>query len=122
MAVPVTVSGDVPADSGGAAGGAPAPQGAVRPQTATRTAPRVRIACVSRSYGVMCSIAKATRASIRVVGRKQRATASGRGTVRVRLQGKVRRSARIEVRYTADNKNGRAVVRLGKTVRVSATR
>ena len=83
---------------------------------------------MSRRYGVMCRSRRGRRraggdeATIRVVGRKQRATASGRGTVRVRLKGKVRRSARVEVRYTADNKNGRAVVRLGKTVRVGAKR
>ena len=92
-------------------------------------APAIRIACVTRRSGVMCTISTrpkagrlATKATIRVIGRKRRAVASGRGSVRVLLKGKVRRGARIEVRYTAGKTKGRAVVRLGKTVTVDAKR
>ena len=112
-----------PADTQGSAGttgqAGVAPQGTVRALSTPGKAPAIRIACVRRSYGIMCTISRATRASIRVVGRKHRASASGRGTVRVRLKGKVRRSARVEVRYTAGKTKGRAVVRLGKTVRIA---
>ena len=109
---------------------APAPQAA--PTTPAgggiqaAAAPRLRVACVIRSYGVLCTLKAsrlATKATIRVVGRKQRATASGRGTVHVRLKGKkVKRTARVEVRYTAGTATGKTVVRLGRTVTVDTKR
>ena len=64
----------------------------------------------------------ATKATIRVVGHKARAVANGRGTVSVRLKGKVRRGARVELRYTAGTTKGKAIVRIGKAVTVNVRR
>ena len=118
--------------SGGAADRAQARRlrrAAVRPRApAGATAPAIRIACVSRRTGSCARSRPAegepdgAKATIRVIGRKRRAVASGRGSVRVRLKGKVRRGARVEVRYTAGKTKGRAVVRLGKAVTVGAKR
>jgi Zinc carboxypeptidase/Bacterial Ig domain len=133
---PEAPKGEAPV-SGGEPG--PAPQGDAGPprsggeQRAAgnggAAAPAIRIACATRRSGIMCTISTkpkasrlATKATIRVVGRKARAAASGRGTVRVQLKGKVRRGARVEVRYTAGKAKGRAVVRLGKAVTVAAKR
>jgi hypothetical protein len=62
------------------------------------------------------------KATIKVVGSKGRATARDRGRVRVLLdpRARVRRNARIEVRYASGRVQGRAVVRLGRTVMVRA--
>jgi hypothetical protein len=118
--------------SGGDPAPAPAPQGAA-PQGGVRGAAgcttAFRIACLTRRGGILCTISTrpkarrlSTKATIRVVGRKARAVASGRGTVNVRLKGKVRRGARVEVRYTAGGAKGKAVVKLGKAVTVNVKR
>ena len=58
------------------------------------------------------------KASIKLVGSKGRASARDRGKVRVRLntRSRVKRGARVEVRYVSGNVRGRTIVRLGRTV------
>jgi hypothetical protein len=60
-----------------------------------------------------------SRASIRVAGTRSRAVKRGRGAIRVRVKTakRVRRSARVVVRYRSGKATGRAVVRLGKRVK-----
>ena len=62
------------------------------------------------------------KATIRVVGSKGRATARGLGKARVRLdtRSRIRRGARVEVRYASGRVQGRTVVRLGRTATVKA--
>ena len=64
------------------------------------------------------------KASIRVAGTSKRASVRGRGRLKVRLRTRsgIRRSARVVVRYESGRSTGRAVVRLGKAVKVKTAR
>jgi hypothetical protein len=107
------------------------PRGPAGPQGPAGEVPTIRVSCrLEKQKEIVCVVStdddarRTAKASIRVVGSKQRATARGRGRVRVRLntRSRVRRSARVEVRYVSAKTTGRAVVRLGKAVRVQASR
>jgi hypothetical protein len=67
---------------------------------------------------------RSARVSIRLAGSKKSARARGGKTVRVGLKSRarVRRSAKVIVRYRLGGTTVRAVVRLGKTVTVSPKR
>jgi hypothetical protein len=62
--------------------------------------------------------------SVRQAGVRKSATRSGRGKVTVRLKAakRLRGKERVVVRYRSRSMTGRIVLRLGKTVRVSAER
>jgi hypothetical protein len=89
---------------------------------------KITVTCrLTRSRDVVCVVRRDdarrwVKATIKVVGSKGRATARDRGRVRVRLntRSRVRRNARVAVRYSSGQVQGRAVVRLGRTVRLSA--
>ena len=64
-----------------------------------------------------------TKATARIVGSKAKAkTVSGKGKVKVRLKGKVKRNAKVEVRYTIGKSKGKTVVPLGKAVKVTTAK
>jgi hypothetical protein len=88
----------------------------------------IEIACrLTKNRDVVCVVRRDdarrwVKATIRVIGSKGRATARGRGKVRVRLdtRSRLRRGARVEVRYASGRVQGRTVVRLGRTAKVNA--
>ena len=47
---------------------------------------------------------------------------SGKGKVKVSLKGKVKRNAKVEVRYTIGKSTGKTVVPLGKAVKITAAK
>ena len=87
----------------------------------------IKITCkLTKKKDVVCVVRRDDRrwvkATIRVVGSKGRATARGLGSARVRLdtRSRIRRGARVEVRYASGRVQGRTVVRLGRTATVKA--
>jgi hypothetical protein len=106
------------------------PIGPVGPQGPPGEVPTMIVSCVKQKKNILCTVktsgvAKSRgKATVRLAGTRKRATARGRGRLRVRLatRKRVRRSARVVVRYTSRRVAGRAVVRLGRTAKVKATR
>ena len=87
----------------------------------------IHISCkLTKKKDVVCVVRRDddrwVKATIRVVGSKGRATARDRGKVRVRLDKRapIRRRARVAVRYTGGGVQGRAVIRLGRTLTINA--
>jgi hypothetical protein len=91
--------------------------------------PSFTVSCEKgKANTIICEViptatAKAT-VSVRQAGVRKTAKRSGRGKVTVRLKtGKrLRGKERVVVRYRSKSMQGRVVLRLGKTVRVSAKR
>ena len=65
---------------------------------------------------------KLTKATARLVCSKTTSKASGRGKVKVKLTGKVKRTSKVEVTYTQGKYKGKTVVPLGKAIKVTAKR
>ena len=91
--------------------------------------PRIRVRCrlISRRE-IRCTVrsrpAADARAAIRPVGSKARASERGRGTIRlaVRTRRKLSQRPRVVVSYRSATATARAVVRTGKTARITARR
>jgi hypothetical protein len=111
--------------------GLPGLQGPAGPQGPAGEVPTISFSCTVEKKLVTCVVAPTgaakrakAKATIRLVGHRSLAKASGRGRMHLRLKARtrVRRSARVELRYVSRQFKGRAVVRLGKAVMVKASR
>jgi hypothetical protein len=88
----------------------------------------VTITCTTSGGTVTCVISsddpakKLTKATARLVGSKNKTTASGKGRVKVKLKGKVKKTSKVEVTYAQGKYKGKTVVPLGKAVKITTKR
>ena len=101
------------------------PTGPTGPQGPAGTVPTVTITCVTQGsrrhvhdHVQRPDAKKLTKATARLVGSKTTSKASGRGKVKVKLKGKVKRTSKVEVTYAQGKYKGKTVVPLGKAVKV----
>jgi Collagen triple helix repeat (20 copies)/Bacterial Ig domain len=111
--------------------GAPGPRGPRGARGPRGRAADIEVTCrLTRDFEIRCRVRSAdddrstARVSIRLAGSKKSARARGAKTVRVALKSnrRIGRRAKVIVRYQRNGATTRAVVRLGRTVRVNGGR
>lgn len=105
-----------------AAAGPVGPRGPRGPQAIVGPTPRVRVACsMGKRRRITCvvrpTVTSRVRASATIRVRGKKATARGRGTLRVRLTAPkaMKRTDRFTVTYVRGDRQARVLVRLGRT-------